>query len=130
VPQVAWAGQHTLAMASGKELLIRLFNFDTEDNYILPLAGSAQSSAAAAAADSAQAPCCLEHDARHDELAVGLRDGRVMMFRRRLREPEAQVLDLSKTWEAQPAFQVGANGRSCICAGSCCAAHLLCFLAW
>jgi hypothetical protein len=35
VLQVVWAGRHTLASASDKERLVRLFDFDSEDNYVL-----------------------------------------------------------------------------------------------
>ncbi|MEW5317550.1 MAG: hypothetical protein WDW38_008838 [Sanguina aurantia] len=34
---VVWAGNHTLASASEKDSMVRMFNFDTEDNYVLPL---------------------------------------------------------------------------------------------
>ncbi len=35
--QVAWAGNHTLASASEKDNVVRMYNFDTEDNYVLNL---------------------------------------------------------------------------------------------
>lgn len=101
---VAWAEGHTLAAVSEKEMLIRLFNFDTEDNYVLSIAAALQSTSAAA--ESSAGPSCLAYDIRHDELAVGLKGGKVLTFRRRLLESEAEVLDLSKTWEAQAPFQV------------------------
>lgn len=37
VLQVAWAGNHTLASASEKDNVVRMYNFDTEDNYVLNL---------------------------------------------------------------------------------------------
>jgi len=33
--QVCWAAEHTLATASGKDSIVRMYNFETEDNYIL-----------------------------------------------------------------------------------------------
>lgn len=33
--QVCWAGNHTLASASEKDTVVRMFNFDTEDNYVI-----------------------------------------------------------------------------------------------
>lgn len=35
--QVCWAGNHTLASASEKDNVVRMFNFDTEDNYVIPV---------------------------------------------------------------------------------------------
>ena len=34
---VAWVGQHTLASASGRDNVVRMYDLDTEDNYILRL---------------------------------------------------------------------------------------------
>ncbi len=33
--QVCWGCEHTLASASEKDAVVRLYNFDTEDNYVL-----------------------------------------------------------------------------------------------
>ncbi|GFH33699.1 WD_REPEATS_REGION domain-containing protein, partial [Haematococcus lacustris] len=33
--QVCWAGNHTLASASERDSVVRMYNFDTEDNYVL-----------------------------------------------------------------------------------------------
>jgi len=35
--QVVWAGAHTLASASDKEGCVRMFNLETQDNYLLHL---------------------------------------------------------------------------------------------
>lgn len=33
--QVCWAADHTLASASERDGVVRMYNFDTEDNYVL-----------------------------------------------------------------------------------------------
>jgi hypothetical protein len=38
-PQVAWAGRHTLASASDQERVVRMFDFDSQDNYVLSTDG-------------------------------------------------------------------------------------------
>lgn len=33
--QVCWAAEHTLATASGKDSVVRMYNFETEENYLI-----------------------------------------------------------------------------------------------
>lgn len=40
VAQVCWAAEHTLATASGKDSVVRMYNFETEDNYVLQVGNS------------------------------------------------------------------------------------------
>ncbi|GLC64378.1 hypothetical protein PLESTF_000154800 [Pleodorina starrii] len=97
--QVAWAGNHTLASASEKDNVVRMYNFDTEDNYVLNLE---QDSGLVSRVVG------LAFDQRYHLLAVGTTDGRVMMYK--YNEPSERsepVLDLAKCWEMQPAFFVG-----------------------
>jgi hypothetical protein len=37
--QVCWAADHTLASASERDNVVRMYNFDTEDNYVLTVSG-------------------------------------------------------------------------------------------
>lgn len=37
--QVCWACEHTLASASDRDNVIRMYNFETEDNYMLHVRG-------------------------------------------------------------------------------------------
>ncbi|KAG2490014.1 hypothetical protein HYH03_011479 [Edaphochlamys debaryana] len=102
--QVAWTGNHTLASASEKDNVVRMYNFDTEDNYVLNLEQDS---------GLVSRVVCLAFDQRYSLLAVGTTDGRVMMYKYNppsdSREP---VLDLAKCWEMQPAFFVGNRALS------------------
>lgn len=96
--QVAWAGNHTLASASEKDNVVRMYNFDTEDNYVLNLEQDS---------GLVSRVVCLAFDQRYQLLAVGTTDGRIMMYK--YNEPSDRsepVLDLAKCWEMQPAFFV------------------------
>ncbi|PNW79678.1 hypothetical protein CHLRE_08g362650v5 [Chlamydomonas reinhardtii] len=97
--QVAWAGNHTLASASEKDNVVRMYNFDTEDNYVLNLEQDS---------GLVSRVVCLAYDDRYNLLAVGTTDGRVMMYK--FNQPNLNlepVLDFAKCWEMQPAFFVG-----------------------
>ncbi len=39
--QVSWAAPHTLASCSEKDAVVRMYNFDTEDNYVLAVSATA-----------------------------------------------------------------------------------------
>ncbi|GIL44704.1 hypothetical protein Vafri_2223 [Volvox africanus] len=102
--QVAWAGNHTLASASEKDNVVRMYNFDTEDNYVLNLEQDS---------GLVSRVVCLAFDQRYHLLAVGTTDGRVMMYK--YNEPSERsepVLELAKCWEMQPAFFVGNRALS------------------
>jgi intraflagellar transport protein 140 len=71
--QVCWACDHTLASASEKDNVVRMYNFDTEDNYILPIDSS----------DSVTVSriVCLSADPRCRLLAAGTISGNITVFR-------------------------------------------------
>ncbi len=115
-PSVTWAGPHTIASAGDRDTVLRLYNFETEDNYTLALDASTATAAGSSSGrysdDVASGPtsgvACLAYDAKHQLLAAGTLSGRVVAYRQR---PAASfgdegLVELSKTWEAQPSFQV------------------------
>ncbi len=81
---------------------MRLYNFDTEDNYVLSPDMSLE----------ANATCnivCLASDLKLGLLAVGTASGAISIFK--YTPPESTnnyepILDLAKCWEMQPGFQV------------------------
>ena len=61
---MCWACEHTLASASEKDAVVRLYNFDTEDNYVLQPevveggAGGGVNRIACLASDTRCGACC------------------------------------------------------------------------
>mmetsp|Transcript_30722 Transcript_30722/g.68056 ORF Transcript_30722/g.68056 Transcript_30722/m.68056 type:complete len:1411 (+) Transcript_30722:34-4266(+) len=104
--QVCWACDHTLASASERDNVVRLYNFDTEDNYVLTLD-------AAEGTGNVTRIVCLASDLRCGLLAAGTADGRVTVFKYNAPSKEGEpVLDFARCWEQQPAFQVGNRALS------------------
>lgn len=98
--QVCWAAEHTIATASEKDNVVRLYNFDTEDNYVLQVD-------AAEGTGTMSRIVCLAADNRYGMLAAGASDGRVTVFKYNAPAKAGEpVLDFAKLWETQPAFQV------------------------
>lgn len=102
--QVCWACDHTLASASEKDNVIRLYNFDTEDNYVL------QPETRGAAANKI---VCLASDLKSGLLACGCDNGEMTVFKYTAPSKEGEpVMDYAKCWEMQPAFQVNARVKA------------------
>ena len=65
---VAWAGNCTLASASEKDNVVRMYNFETEDNYVIPVEADTGLVTRVVA---------LTYDERYGLLGCGTADGRV-----------------------------------------------------
>ncbi|GAX73042.1 hypothetical protein CEUSTIGMA_g494.t1 [Chlamydomonas eustigma] len=99
--QVCWACEHTLASASDKDNVVRLYNFDTEDNYVL------QPELPPESVGGVNKIACLASDLRFGLLACGTTTGSITVFKYSSPNRDGEpVLDFSKCWEPQPAFQV------------------------
>jgi hypothetical protein len=72
--QVCWACEHTIASASEKDSVVRLYNFDTEDNYVLQPEAPAESGGVNRIA-------CLASDLRCGLLAAGTTSGSITVRR-------------------------------------------------
>ncbi|KAG1665494.1 hypothetical protein FOA52_009755 [Chlamydomonas sp. UWO 241] len=96
--QVCWGCEHTLASASDRDAVIRLYNFDTEDNYTLAPDG----------VDGQPARIvCLASDLRSGLLAAGTSDGAITVFKYTAPPSDGEpVLDFAKCWDSQPSFRV------------------------
>lgn len=104
--QVLWAGPHTLASASSRDVAVRLFNFDTQDNYTLPLSGGDADQPAAGVS-------CMAYDDRSGMLCAASPSGSITTYHHcGSEESTAAELDLSKAWEPLPPFQVSGRPTS------------------
>lgn len=98
--QVTWAGAHTLASASEKDAVVRMYNFDTEDNYVLQLEPDVSGAMPRVVA--------VSYDARFNLLAAGSVEGKVCVYRFKAPTPDSEpLLDLGRCWEPQPSFSIG-----------------------
>ncbi|GMH43478.1 hypothetical protein BSKO_11400 [Bryopsis sp. KO-2023] len=104
--QVTWSCPHTLASAGESDSVIRLYSFDTEDNYVLRLDNID--------ASEEDTVSCLEFDQKFGILAVGTTSGKICLFRyvgkptSNSTEGEIEPQDLSLLWE--PLGMCSVNG--------------------
>jgi len=102
---VVWAGDHTLASASEKDDVVRMYNFDTEDNYVLQVEPGE--------GGNVTRICCLAADTRYGLLAAGSTDGRITVFKYSApTRDQGPMLELARCWDTQPAFNVAARAVS------------------
>ena len=80
--------------------MVRLYNFDTEDNYVLQPVMQDDAGAQGRIA-------CLASDLKLGLLAVGTGSGTITVFKYTAPPKDGDpVMDFTKCWETQPAFQV------------------------
>eukprot|EP00276_Gloeochaete_wittrockiana_P002244 CAMPEP_0184673476 /NCGR_PEP_ID=MMETSP0308-20130426/86689_1 /TAXON_ID=38269 /ORGANISM="Gloeochaete witrockiana, Strain SAG 46.84" /LENGTH=1407 /DNA_ID=CAMNT_0027120965 /DNA_START=36 /DNA_END=4259 /DNA_ORIENTATION=- len=97
-----WAGPGILASVTN-ESLVRLWNIEGEDNFILTL--SDPNHMIKVGSDRV---CCISYNPRKGVLAGGTRDGRVVMWRCTVDSlPHGE--DPTKFWEALPAIELGSR---------------------
>ncbi|KAK9824666.1 hypothetical protein WJX72_012185 [[Myrmecia] bisecta] len=93
--QVAWAGKHTLASASDRDVVVRMYNLKTEDNFVL------HTDAPGTPATSKVASLSYSHQS--STLAAATSSGRVVMWRH-LGEPAGPAhgvaADPASSWQA------------------------------
>ncbi|KAL3159993.1 hypothetical protein ABBQ38_010381 [Trebouxia sp. C0009 RCD-2024] len=109
---VAWVRGQTLASATGRDDAVRMYDLDTEDNYILRIGEDVSS-------DIPTTICCLSYSAATATLAAGTPTGRVALWRTSQVDPSdaltqtspMQYLDIdpSMQWVRQRCLKV--SGR-------------------
>lgn len=117
--QVCWAGPHTLALAGSQDTAVRMLQLDTDDNFVLDLKSSSNSSASSfSAADSQRAPdatgiAALVFEPGQQVLAVATAAGRVCLIKHWLSKAHAAAAagsasaDAASQWEPTHCFWVG-----------------------
>jgi len=96
---VSWAGEHVLAMASEKDFLVRMFDLETEENFVLSMGESA----------GQQRITSLAFNTNSQTLCAGTHTGHIALWRY-VGEPEEDVTeagheDISgpeKSWVLEP----------------------------
>lgn len=90
--QIIWAGRQVLATASG-ENVVRMWNLEQNDNYVLSVDGSGF--------ESGEVVNCISYNKVKGILAGGTNKGKVAMWKHVVSKPQKKVAEGQEKWELQ-----------------------------
>ncbi|KAK3281449.1 hypothetical protein CYMTET_10767 [Cymbomonas tetramitiformis] len=101
--QVTWAGKHVLASASDKDSMVRMFNLNTEENFVLMMGEE----------NAMKKVSSLAFNTATNSLAAGTKEGRVAMWKFVGAESDSTEGDSSRNpeddWQLLPGVSLGSK---------------------